>query len=181
MSKPITVTFEDNQYIWNGKKWFGKTTFLEPPTAIIAKLNVLSAKKLSAQDAKITDIDELLRRAKQVQETGQIQRALKLARLIHAQRPKHEEAVAMLCSVLRRVKQPEKSLLLADRFRYSKYSPILTSRASALCDLERWEEGLKQIRQVITIDTKSKKRSGSSEALSVYSRIKENAPHLFNE
>jgi hypothetical protein len=181
MSNPITVTFEGNEYLWDGKKWFDRSTFLVPPTAIVSKLHVLSTNQLSAQDETISDIDELLRRAKHAQKHGQIKRALKLARLIHAQRPKHVEAVAVLCGVLRTVNQPEKALLLADRFRYSNYSPILTSRASALCDLERWEEGLKQIRQVIAIEMKSGKGSGSPQALSVYSRIKDNAPDLFDE
>jgi len=181
MSKPITVTFEGNEYVWDGKKWFGRVTFLEPPKAIVSKLHALSANQLSVEDETITDIDELLRRANHAQKHGQIRRALKLARLINDLRPKHVEAVAMLCGILRTVNQPEKALLLADRFRYSNYSPILTSRASALCDLERWEEGLKQIRQVIAIEMKSKKSSGSRAALSVYSRIKDNAPDLFDE
>lgn len=181
MSAPITVTFEGNQYTWDGKKWFDRKMFLEPPKAILSKLHALSASQLSAQDETITDIDELLRRADQAQKHGQIKRALKLARLIHAQRPKQIETVAMVCSILRTVNQPEKALLLADRFRYSNYSPILTSRASALCDLNRWEEGLKQIRQVIAIEMKSKKSNGSPQALSVYSRIKDNAPDLFDE
>ena len=181
MSKPITVTFEGNNYTWDGKKWFDAKKFIEPPKAVASKLHALSANQMSAQDEAITDIDELLRRAKQAQENGQIKRALKLARLIHAQKPKHVEAVTMLCSILRTVNQPEKALLLADRFRSSNYSPILISRASALCDLNRWEEGLKQIRQVLAVETTSKKSSGNPEALSVFSRIKDNAPDLFDE
>ena len=181
MPSPITVTLDGYEYLWDGKKWFNRNTFLEPPKAIVSKLHALAANQMSVQDETITDIDELLRRAKQAQEHGQIQRALTLARLIHSQRPKHREAVAMVCSILRTVKQPEKALQLADKFRYSNYSPILTARASALCDLNRWEEGLKQIRQIIAIDMKSGKNTGGSEALSVYSRIKDNAPDLFDE
>jgi predicted Zn-dependent protease len=181
MAKPITVVFEGDEYVWNGKKWFGRKTFLEPPKAIVSKLHALSARKISAQDETITDPDELLRRARQAQEHGQIQRALKLARLIHARRPKHIETVAMVCSILRTAKHPEKALILADKFRSSNYSAILTSRASALCDLNRWEEGLEQIQEVMANDVKSKKRSGSPAALSVYGRIKDNAPDLFDE
>ncbi len=181
MSETITVPFEDNEYVWDGKKWFDRNTFLEPPEAIVSKLHALSANQLSAQDETITDIDELLQRANHAHKHGQIKRALKLARLIHAQRPKHVETVAMLCGILRTVNRPEKALLLADRFRYSNYSPILTSRASALCDLGRWKEGLKQIRQAIAIESKSKKSSRSLEALSVYNRIRDNAPDLFDE
>jgi predicted Zn-dependent protease len=181
MSKPITVTLDGDEYLWDGKKWFSRNTFLEPPNAIVTKLHALSAKQMSAQDETITDIDELLRRAKQAQEHGQIQRALKLVRLIHAQKPKHVEAVALVCSILRTVNQPEKALFLADKFRGTNYAPILTSRASALCDLNRWDEGLEQIQQVIAIDIKSGKNCGSPAALSIYSRIKDNAPELFDE
>jgi hypothetical protein len=50
-----------------------------------------------------------------------------------------------------------------------------------LCDLHRWDDALKQIRQVFTIRLKSKKRNGHDEAAAVYSRIKQNASHLFDE
>jgi len=178
MPDSITVTFDGNQYIWNGKKWFDKNTFLEPPKAIVSKLDALSANQIAADDDAVTDLDELMKRAKQAQEHGQIQRALKLIRQVHEKSPNNVGAVAMLCSILRTANQPEEALSFADKFRNTNNSPLLTSRAAVLCDLNRWEEGLKQIKQVLAIGMR---RGGSnSEALAVYSRIKKNAPELFD-
>ena len=65
---------------------------------------------------------------------------------------------------------------MADRFSKDRYPPILTSRDAALCDLDRWEEVLKQIRQVLAIFHATGNDAG--EALSVFGRIKADKPHL---
>ncbi len=93
----------------------------------------------------------------------------------------HVGTAAMMCSILRTANQPEKALVLADKFRSSNYPALLTSRAAVLCDLNRWEEGLKQIKQVLAIGMKSGKGGGSEEAFAVYRRIKTNASELFDE
>jgi len=182
MSRSTTITFEGNQYIWNGKRWFDRKTYLEPPTAVSSKLNTIVASQHTARDKAIADnMDELLRKAKRAQYQGQIPKALQLARQVHSQRPQHIGTAAILCRVLRTANKAKEAVAVANNFSSSNYSPILTARAAALCDLNRWDDALKQIRQVFAMRMKSRKSSGSDEALAVYSRIKQNASHLFDE
>ncbi len=182
MPRFITITFDGNQYIWNGKRWFDRKTYLEPPTAISSKLNTIVAGQRTSRDKAIAgNMDELLRKAKKAQYQGQIPKALQLARHVHNQRPQHIGTAAILCSVLRTANKSKEAVALANNFSSSNYSPILTARAAALCDLNRWDDALKQIRQVFAMRMKSGKSGGSDEALAVYSRIKQNASHLFDE
>jgi tetratricopeptide (TPR) repeat protein len=175
MPASITVTFDGKQYQWNGKKWFDESTYLEPPTTIASKLHALSAVQIAAQDDIVTDLKKLLKRVKNPQKHRQIQRTLKVLRQYRDKSHKHVETVAILCGILRKANQPEEALALADEFLGTNYCPLLTARAAVLCDLNRWEEGLKQIRQVLAIE----KGSGDTEATAVYSRIEQNAPELF--
>jgi hypothetical protein len=180
MPRSITITFNGSKYIWNGKRWFDRKTCLEPPTVISSKLNTMVASQRRAKDkASAENMDNLLRKAKKAQYQGQIPKAL--ARQVHNRRPQHIGTAAILCSVLRTANKSKEAVALANNFSSSNYSPLLTARAAALCDLNRWDDALKQIRQVFTIRMKSKKSSGNDEALAVYSRIKQNASHLFEE
>jgi len=182
MSRPITITFDGNQYIWNGKRWFDRKTYLEPPTAVSSKLNTIVAGQSTARDKAIADnMDELLRKAKRAQGQGQIPKALQLARQVYNQRPQHIGTASILCSMLRTANKSKEAVALANNFSSSNYSPILTARAAALCDLNRWDDALKQIRQVFAMRMKSGKSSRSDEASAVYSRIKQNASYLFDE
>ena len=182
MPKSITITYDGNQYIWNGKRWFDKKTFLEPPTMISSKLNTMVAGQRTARDSAPADnMDALLKKAKRAQYQGQIPKALQLARQVHNQRPQHMGTAAILCNVLRTANKSKEAVALANNFSSSNYSPIMTARAAALCDLNRWDDALKQIQQVFAIRMKSRKSNESDEALAVYSRIKQNASHLFDE
>jgi len=182
MPRSITITFDGSKYVWNGKRWFDRNTYLEPPTAVSSKLNTIVANQRIAKDKAIAEnMDELLRKAMKAQYQGQIPKALQLARQVHNQRPQHLGTAAILCNVLRTANKSKEAVTLANNFCSSNHSPILTARAAALCDLNRWDDALKQIRQVFAMRLKSKKSSGSDDALAVYSRIKQNASYLFDE
>jgi tetratricopeptide (TPR) repeat protein len=175
-----TVTLDARRYVWTGARWYGATDYLTPPVKIVRQLNALIAGQLMVEDDAVANPDELLDRAKRAQEAGgQLDRALRLARRACGARPGHVGSAAVLCSILRETHRPEEALAVAERFRGSGYPPILTSRAAALCDLGRWEEAIRQIRQVLAIGMRTGTSSG--EALAVYSRIKAGAPGLLKE
>ncbi|MCB0226529.1 MAG: hypothetical protein KDI02_22745, partial [Anaerolineae bacterium] len=61
-----------------------------------------------------------------------------------------------------------------EAFRDTNYSPLLTSRAAALCDLKRWEEAKKTIGRCLVI-------SKNETAFSVVNRIKAERPDLYEK
>ncbi len=173
MENEKIIILDGDRYVWTGGTWYSAADNMKPPVGIIARLNALVSKELKVDDARITDPDDLLDRAKQAHASEQFDRALELAKKAHALRPDHFGTGAVLCSILRKRNRPDEALAIADRFRASEYPPLLTSRAAALCDLDRWDEALAQIRQVLALTT------SAGEALAVYARIKANAPYLF--
>lgn len=181
MPRSKYVTFDGDQYGWNGQRWFNRKTHLEPPTAVSSKLSSLVAKQRRTRDKEIVDVDALLRKARKALNQGDIQRAIKLARQAYEQRPQHSGTVATLCRVLRTANRSREAVAVANNFLGSDYYPILTSRAAALCDLNRWDDALKQIRQVFAIRLRSGRSSSTVEALTVYGRIMQNASYLFDE
>jgi hypothetical protein len=178
MPKPITITYDDSQYVWDGKRWFDTRSYLEPPTVISSKLHALFAVRLAAEDDIVSNLKERLTRAEKAQQQRLIQKALALVRQVQDKTHRHIETVAMLCNILKSANRPEDALALADKYLSSGYEPLLTCRAAILCDLCRWEEGLKQIKAVLVAKGKSRKDSDTKTRI-VYNRIEQNAPHLF--
>jgi hypothetical protein len=74
------------------------------------------------------------------------------------------------------ISQPNTFTIEDEDFAGSKYEPLLTSRAAALCDLGRWEDANRQIRRVIAISNDPEQE----EAHNVLKRIQQNAPELFD-
>jgi tetratricopeptide (TPR) repeat protein len=173
------VSHGGRRYTWDGEAWYGTDDFKTPPQSLIPILDALIADRLHAEDATVSDEQDLLDRAKKARALGQLQRARALAERVHDANPSHVGAPAVLCSILREMGRAENALDVADRYRSSNYGPILTARAAALCDIGRWEEALRQINQVLAIDFRQH-GTGSGEALAVRGRIKANAPELFD-
>lgn len=179
MEIPFTIVFERKRYTYDSTKWYGADDFMEPPKAIANQLNELISQKLADEDAEIADPQELLNRAKRAQANGQIQCAVSLAQRVYDSNHGNIGAASVLCSILREIGHAEEALAIANQYLGSRYPPIFTSRAAALCDLGRWEEALRQCRQVMAIGFQSK-GTGSGEALAVHVRIKASAPQLFH-
>jgi hypothetical protein len=169
MEQQVTIQLGGRSYVWDGQEWSGADDHIIPPRSVILKLDDLLAERLAVEEATLTDWNELLQRAKFARGRQQYKRAERLARRARELNPGELGTVSVLCSVLREACRPQESLALADQFREWGYGPLLTSRAAALCDLDRWEEGLTQIKEVLA--------QGSNEAaLAVFRRIKSYAP-----
>jgi len=172
----ITVEYQGKNYLWNGKCWYG-SDYIRPSKVITAKLNLLAKNHFSSHDASISDFDKLLEVARGLREGGHYSRALNLAKRALKTKPNNDFAATIVCSILRSMNRSEEALKLANTLIQSGSTclPLLTSRAAALCDLGRWSEALRLIRQVLA----KSGRKNNGEALLVWSRIKSFAPHLF--
>lgn len=170
----ITVELGNASYIWTGTIWIEANTFISPPDGIVRKLNSCIAAKIQHEDNTISDTQEILDRARAARDTLQYSRAISLARRVLELEHDNLAAAAILSSALRANGKPQQALLETEAFRDTDYSPLLTSRAAALCDLKRWEEAKKTIGRCLAI-------SKSETAFSVVNRIKSERPDLYEK
>src|SRR5688572_24573344 len=118
-----TLAYEGERYLWDGIRWL--TAYrLEVPVVVATRLNEHFAEMIEADDGAITDVQELLDRAKLAREARLLTRAERLAARVLAQRPQHLGAAAVLSSILREQFRPEEALALAERFPGSRYAPL---------------------------------------------------------
>jgi predicted Zn-dependent protease len=160
-------------YTWDGNRWYDKS-YLSPPANIISKLNALIKENLNEEDALISDQKELLTRAQTARAAKQYDRAEQIVRRLLNNDPFNLAVLSILCAVLRERGKPLKAIEETEPFRKSSNTALLTSRAAAFCDLERWEEAKKEIGRALAI-----KRS--EEAFLVVKRIKKVRPDLYEK
>jgi len=171
-SESFTIELEGCSYVWNGRRWFTLGTYQAPPMALASRLNERLASILASEDAKVTDFDGLLRIAQVARDAAQYKRAEAAIRRAVELQPASEPAHAILCSLLRHLGAPERAIQDTEHLGAFRYSPLLTSRAAAFCDLERWEEAKSTIGRALAI--------GESEAaFEVMHRIKAKRPDLY--
>jgi hypothetical protein len=172
------VSLEGRTYSWTGKTWVDVETFTYPPTATINKLTATLLSKLKEEDEKITDVRQLLARARDAKAQTQYIRAEGLARKALQMSPGNLHALSVLCSILRHLGKPEEVLKESEPYKDENHPPINTSRAAALCDLRRWEEAKTELSKSLSI---SKKHSSwvYDEPFRVLTRIKSARPDLF--
>ncbi len=169
------VEYQGKSYVWTGSTWYGERDFLHPPSGIIHILNNLIKDVVNAADDSITDPREMIRLASELRDArGQLNRALRLARRANLMIPSDAATASVLSSILRLVNRPEEAISVTDQVAHAPFAPMLTSRAAAFCDLGQWQEALKCIRRALGIS----KGKNNGEALSVWQRIKSNAPQL---
>jgi tetratricopeptide (TPR) repeat protein len=171
----------DNQtYSWTGKRWIDIETFTSPPAMIVDQLDAILLPILLEEDEKISDVQQLLDRAKEARDQKQHTRTESLARKILLLAPGNFGAMAILCSCLRAVGKPEEALKASESHKMVEYPPVILTRAAALCDLGRWEAAMIEVRKVLAI---SKKHSSwgyvNSQAPKLLNRIKTIRPDLF--
>ncbi len=161
-------------YRWDGKTWFDLRTHQIPPRALTQTLNAELQTILAEQDDRTADFDTLLDHAKAAARAGQMTRAERLVRKALEIQPGHGGAAAVLSSVLRQRRAPDRALQETEHCRDPRNLPLLTSRAAAYCDLGRWEEAKREIAPVLA-------QGDADGALAVVRRIKAARPDLYEE
>ena len=172
------ISLEGRTYSWTGKTWIDVRTFTYPSAVTINKLNAILLSRLKEEDEKITDFDQLLLRAKDAKAQTQYSRAEGLARRALRLSPGNLWAMAVLCSCLRALGKPEEALRESAPYKNEIFPPLITTRAAALCDLERWEEAKIDISRVLSIQKKHELWQ-YPEPFRVLNRIRTAKPELF--
>ncbi len=164
------LALEGRTYTWNGAHWLDNRG-CTVPLATAAKLDQLLMPILQEEDQATSEPLELTRMARRAREAKQMQRALSLARRALELDPSCLGAAAVLCAVHRECGNPRKALAETDHI--SKSHPaLLTSRAAAMCDLERWEDAKRTLARALAMEA-------SGEAFAVVARIKKFQPDLY--
>ena len=147
MGEVRQINLDRSTYVWDGNRWYHGRTFLTPPTVDVLKLNILLLKALEEEDLRITDVEELLIRAQKAGQAHQYRRMGLIAERILAMDPGHHVAAEILCSSLREQNLPAQALKATQRLKDSDHAPLLLARAAALCDLEKWQDALTEIKR----------------------------------
>lgn len=168
----VEVELNGKRYTRNGSSWYETETFLTPPLVIVRQLDRLLDQSPSREELALTDVEKLLQRAHDASLSALHGRAEALARRALQLSPGHLGALAMLSSALRAQGRPKQALEETAPWRRENYSPLLTSRAAALCDMDQWEEAKRVIGRVLAM-------GASDEAWSVVGRIKRARPDLY--
>ena len=169
----IKIEYQKHTYTWTGTTWHDEN-YLKPPQVIVRALNQRLDAALVEEDNKLTDIHELIDRARKARDTAQYSRAERLSRRILELEPDNHAGAAMLCAALRARHRPRQALEETDRFAHSGNPALLTSRAAACCDLGLWEEARRFVSQSLAI-------AESEEAFMVVKRIKSEHPELYRK
>lgn len=167
-----TIVLEGIKYEYTAYGWVEVETGIQASILITLQLTRLAAAHIRQEQAAPIDIDQTLQAASNAQANHELLKAERFIRQVLKQDNLHLGAYAMLCAVLRDRKCPQQALEEAAGVAVASYPPLLTSRAAALCDLERWEEAKHEIARVLAM-------GGSEEAFKVMRRIKQARPDLY--
>lgn len=159
------IALDGTTYVWDGKRWYQTRTFLTPPTATVYKLHFLLMQALQEEDHNVSDLNDLLSRARQAEDALQHERAGGIARRVLKAEPRHPAAAEVLCSALRGMNQPSQALKETQALKDIDYVPLLVSRAAAFCDLEKWPEAMNEV-------TRAREAGGGELVALVAKRIK---------
>ena len=175
-----TIKYDNRTYSWTGKRWVDIETFTSPPAMIVDQLDAILLPIQLEEDNKISDVHQLLARAKDAIDKMQYTRAESLARKALHLSPDYPGALAVLCSCLRSSNRPEEALEAAQSYKMVEYPPLILTRAAALCDIGRWEDARIEIRRVLAIAKKNSSWGYSNiQAAKIINRIKAIRPDLF--
>jgi len=162
------------EYIWDGERWVDAKTYMVPPASVIHRLNDLLSDELEAEDNSISNINELMDRAKKARDALQWRRSHNLLNRIFTIRPDYLPALAVLCSLFRKQGRANEAVEKTESYKSSDYGPLMTSRAAALCDIGKWKEAKIQLFMMQSFHL-------SEEAKLVFKRIKAARPDIARE
>jgi hypothetical protein len=167
------MQYQGKRYVYNGRSWTDSSG-MKPPQTVINALDIERDRKARAEDVGNFNADDLLRRAIIERDNGRLVRAQELAERACQVAPMSIGPVITLSSILRDRGEPERALELTAPFESHGNHVLLTTRAAALFDLRRWDEGKRVLDRAYAI-AKSL-RQPTHEIANCYARHKSESP-----
>jgi len=160
-------------FIWDGSRFYSASGE-EPQLETRGALNLLLDREFKART--VFGADERLHFINSLRTATQYDLAEQHIREVMEKDPGRSDTRSTLCSILRSMGQPQRALDETAKFAAKGNPPLLTSRAAAMCDLERFEDAKKEVGRVLAIQKKI-----GDEAGAVVSRIKRARPDLYKK
>jgi tetratricopeptide (TPR) repeat protein len=171
MSAQFEMEWEGRKYVLSPEGFFDAHTFLKPPELIHQHLKAAYVRELRLVVQKEQGVPALLKHSGLAKKLGYFDLAEEITERALSAEPKNRFGIARLSSILRAKGQPHKALAAIARIPEGIHDhQILTSKAAALCDLERLPEADRVIRRALGM-LKGRPRLEATEALSVFRRI----------
>jgi len=171
MTEGFEVEWEGRKYLLSPRGFYDSRTFLKPPEALHQRLKAVYARELESVFQTEGDVPSLLKLGRLAKDLGFLDLAEKITERALSAEPQNCFAIARLSSILRAKGQPRRALEVTGRIPEGDQThPILTSRAAALCDLDRWAEADKIIRRA-PARLRGRPKLEATEAFSVFQRI----------
>jgi len=177
MNQMFECELDGTRYVWNGKMWYENEKYIELPVTITNRLNALMHPVDPAEiEYKKLTMEEQMKEACALKDANNAEKALELIKFVLKSAPTDEKAISLLCLILKAHGKPELALDETSRFtRSSKLPALFAMRATALCDLERWEEAKKEAARALVLG----KKECREEVLTIVNRIKARKPELY--
>lgn len=172
MTERFEMEWEGSRYFLSPQGFYDAHTFLKPPEAIHQHLKAEYARKLEVVIQKERNVPLLLKHSRLAKDLGYLDLAEKITEQALLVEPQNCFAIARLSSILRAKGQPRAALEVTGRIpEGAQTHPVLTSRAAALCDLDRWPEADTIIRRALG-RLRGRPKLEATEAFSVFQRIR---------
>lgn len=173
MTQFTNIEHNGKTYLWNGKTWYDMETYHQPPAGVTRELDAKFPPESTPEDTAPENLADLLTAASRAREAGQWIQAERFARRALELAPRNPAAAAVLCAFYRAMRRPWKALSETEAFKDLDHGPLLTSRAAAFCDLEKWEEAKRELARALAIET-------TEHALNVLHRIEAARADLYD-
>ena len=172
MTEQFKMEWEGRRYFLSPQGFYDAQTFLKPPEAIHQHLKAAYARKLEIVFQTERNVPLLLKHSRLAKDLGHLDLAEKITEQALSAEPQNCFAIARLSSILWAKGQPRQALEVTSRIpEGAQTHPVLTSRAAALCDLDRWPEADKIIRRALG-RLRGRPKLEATEAFSVFQRIR---------
>jgi tetratricopeptide (TPR) repeat protein len=172
MTERFEMEWDGRRYFLSPRGFYDARTFLKPPEVIHQHLKAACLRKLQVVLQTERNVPLLLKYSRLAKDFGHLDLAEKITERALSAEPKNCFAIARLSSILRSKGQPRQALAATCRIpEGSQTHPVLTSRAAALCDLDRWQEADEIIRRALG-RLRGRPKVEATEAFSVLQRIR---------
>lgn len=174
----MKIELDDDTYRYSHGRWYPYDSSEPVENKLAARLDAILGRRLAKYEQNCSGGEELVDLAGRWRKKGFLNRALSVLDRVEREFPHYRRVVAVMrSSIYRDQGEPERALVVTEPFMRDNDPVVFTTRAGALCDLDRWEEAKQTVGRALAI---LRGASHKAEAFAVVSRIKSARPDLYS-